>query len=160
MTEPNGAPAAETPAGITQAQLDAAVAEATSKAVAEANAKAEERVKAERQRNADLDTLAAKAGPAALDIIKAARADGISAEATALRILSEGKHLPAAVAASLAADDKTAAGATPAAPDAGAGGAAAKTPEGWKAEWEASEKLQAEFPTAEAYVALKKHEAR
>lgn len=160
MTEPNGAPAAETPAGITQAQLDAAVAEATSKAVAEANAKAEERVKAERQRNADLDTLAAKAGPAALDIIKAARADGSSAEATALRILSEGKHLPAAVAASLAADDKTAAGATPAAPDAGAGGAAAKTPEGWKAEWEASEKLQAEFPTAEAYVALKKHEAR
>lgn len=155
MTEPNSAPAAETPAGITQAQLDEAVAKATSKGREEAEAS----LKAERTRMAALDELAAKAGPAAADIIKAARADGSSAEATALKIFAEGKHIPAAVIAGLAADDRTAAGAVPAAPGNGPA-AAAQTPEGWTAEWDGSDKLKAEYPTAAAYVATKKNEAR
>jgi hypothetical protein len=36
----------------------------------------------------------------------------------------------------------------------------ATTPEGWKAEYEASAKLQEEFATAEDYVAIKKAESR
>lgn len=35
-----------------------------------------------------------------------------------------------------------------------------QTDEGWTAEWEATPGLQAEFPTAGAYVALKKRDAR
>lgn len=38
--------------------------------------------------------------------------------------------------------------------------AKATTPEGWKAEWEASEDIQKEYPTAESYVATKNREAR
>lgn len=34
----------------------------------------------------------------------------------------------------------------------------ATTPEQWKAEWEGSDKLQAEFPTVESYVATKRRE--
>ncbi|RWC47963.1 MAG: S49 family peptidase [Mesorhizobium sp.] len=44
--------------------------------------------------------------------------------------------------------------------DAGAGAAAAATtPDGWKAEWEASDKLKAEFPSSESYVATRKRDA-
>lgn len=44
--------------------------------------------------------------------------------------------------------------------DAGAGQQAkATTPEGWKAEWEADAKLQADYPTAESYVATRRREA-
>ena len=38
--------------------------------------------------------------------------------------------------------------------------AAANDPEGWAAEYTASDKLKAEFPTAESYVAYKKREGR
>ncbi|WP_181168337.1 S49 family peptidase [Mesorhizobium sp. B2-5-3] len=42
---------------------------------------------------------------------------------------------------------------------AGAAAAAATTPDGWKAEWEGSDKLKAEYPSAESYVATKKRDA-
>lgn len=155
MTEPNGAPAAETPAGITQAQLDAAVAKATSDATTAAQAS----IDADRNRMAALDALALKAGPAAAEIITAAKKDGTSAEAAALAIINAGAHLPAAVTAALLADDRTAAGATPAVPGSGSS-TAAQDPDGWKAEYAANPKLQADFATAADYVAFKKADSR
>lgn len=60
--------------------------------------------------------------------------------------------------------DKAAEGVTSTASTAGTAAeqpaAAATTPEGWKAEWEASSALKAEYPTADAYVAVKKREAQ
>ena len=63
-----------------------------------------------------------------------------------------------AVLGAIASDDASAAGATPAA---AADGTAAtpQTPEGWKAEFAASSKLQQEYGSAAAYVAYKKAEA-
>lgn len=40
------------------------------------------------------------------------------------------------------------------------GGTVASTPEGWQAEWEASETLQAEYPTVDAYIATMKRDGR
>lgn len=156
MTEPNSDPAATAPAGITQAQLDAAVAKAT----ADAETRAEAKLTAERARIAGLDKLAAKVAgnKKGEEIITAAKADGSSAEATALKLFEADAMAGAAVLAGLAADDKTASAATPAAP--GNSAAAEQTPEGWKAEFEGSAALKAEFHSADAYVAYKKAEAR
>lgn len=41
----------------------------------------------------------------------------------------------------------------------GDGEVVANTPEDWKAEWESSDKLKAEYPTSDSYVATKKREA-
>ena len=153
MSENNGAPAAESNAGITQAQLDAAVAAATATATANFDAN----LKAERTRIAALDDLGAKAGAGAAAIITKAKAEGTSPEATALAIINAGAHLEGAAVRALQADEALAAAAKPAAP---AGGAKASTPEGWKAEYEASETLKAEFTSAEAYVAFMKSEAK
>lgn len=153
MSENNGAPAAESNAGITQAQLDAAVAAATATATANFDAN----LKAERSRIAALDELGAKAGAGAAAIITKAKADGTSPEATALAIINAGAHLEGAAVSALQADEALAAAAKPAAP---AGAVKATTPEGWKAEYEASPALKAEFPTAEAYVAFMKDEAK
>lgn len=156
MTEPNGAPAAEANAGITQAQLDAAVADATARGRAEAEAA----INAERARTAALDGLLAKMGgnPKAAEIVAAAKADGSSAEATALKLIESGATQQAAVLGAMREDDASAAGARPAAAGAGAGKAVASTPEEWKAEWSASAELQAEFPSAENYAAFKRAE--
>ncbi len=153
MSENNGTPAAEMNAGLTQADLDKAKAEAK----AEAKSEFEASLKAERERIAALDALGAKAGAGAADIITKAKAEGTSAADAALAIFNANAHLAGATLATLQTDDKLAAGAVPAAPG---GGAKASTPEGWKAEWEASTALQAEFPSAEAYVALMKSEAQ
>lgn len=154
MSENNGGPAADNNAGITQAQLDAAVATAT--ATAAANFEAQ--MTTERTRIAALDDLGAKAGAGAAAIITKAKAEGTSAEATALAIFNAGAHLEGAKAAALAADDALAASAQPAAP--GGQQAKASTPDGWKAEFEASPALKAEFTSAEAYVAFKRDEAK
>lgn len=153
MSEKPGAPAAEQNAGFTQAQLDAAVADA----VAKAGTDAENRMKAERDRIAALDALGAKAGVGATDIITKAKAEGTSAADAALAILSAGAHLEGATLATLHADDKLAASARPAAP---ANQAKASTPEGWTAEYEGSAALKAEFPSAAAYVAFMKSESK
>lgn len=156
MTEANGGPAAETNAGITQTQLDAAVQNAT----AAAEARAEEKLKAERARIAGLDKLSAKvAGNAkGAEIISAAKADGSSVEATALKLFEADAMAGAAVLAGLAADDKTAVAVAPAAP--GANGQAPQTVAGWEAEWDASAALQASYPNKRGYVLLKQREAR
>lgn len=149
MTEATGGPAAETNAGITQAQLDAAV----SSAVTQANSAAEARLSADRERMAGLDGLAAKcAGNAdALKIVGDAKASGASVADTALKLVEADAFTKAAVLGAIQQDG--AAAATPAAP--GAGPAAQQTPDGWKAEYEGDPKLKAEFPTAAAYVAYR-----
>lgn len=149
MTEANGAPAAETNAGITQAQADANAAQAVTNAVA-----------ADRQRMAALDELAAECNGNAdgLKLIADAKANGATAEATALQLVKAGAFKKAAVLGGLQQDDVSAQGAAPAAPGA-AVSAAAATPEGWRAEWEASETLKAAYPSADVYVAYKKAEA-
>lgn len=157
MTEPTSDPAAATPAGITKAELDAAVAKAT----ADADAKAAAALTAERARIAGLDKLAAKvAGNAkGVEIVAAAKADGSSAEATALKLFEADAMAGAAVLAGMSGDDKTATGAAPAAAG-DSGKAAAQTPDGWKAEYEGSEALKAEFISAAAYAAFKTYEAK
>jgi len=156
MTEPNSAPAAESPAGITQAQLDAAVANAS----ASSEARFAASLQADRTRMAGLDDIAAKcAGNAAgLKIVSDAKASGTSVEATALALVNAGAFAQAAVLGAIQQDNASAAGAVPAA----AGGAAttAQTPDGWKAEFAGSAALQGEFTSADAYVAYKKAEAR
>ena len=158
MDENNSAPAAEANAGITQAQLQTAVATAVASAVAEANAAADARLATERARIEALDGLAAKAGPGAATIVADAKKNGTSADATALAIIMAGAHLQGAVLTALAGDDKTATGAVPAATPA-APGAVAQTAEGWKAEWAQNAALKADFPNAESYAAFKKGES-
>lgn len=155
MENPNGAPAAEANAGITQAQLDAAVGTARAEGKVEADAA----IKAERDRVAKLDSYATKyAGNAkALEIITKAKADGTSAEATAVALIDAGVTVQAAVLNAIQQDDKGASAAAPAAP--GNAAPAASTPDGWKAEWEASKDLQAAYPKVEHYVAFKKADA-
>lgn len=154
MSENNGAPAAEQQnAGFTQAQLDQAVASA----VAQASADADKRLAAERDRIASLDALLTSAGPGATDIISKAKSDGTSAADAALAILTGGAHLEGRALENFKADDAAAGAAVPTAPG---GAAKASTPDSWKAEWSGSAALQGEFPSAEAYAAFKKNEAK
>lgn len=159
MSEKTGAPAAETSAGISKAELEAAVAKATADATAAAEAKfkadADKAVKADRDRIAALDALAAKAGPGAKEIIAQAKADGSSAETAALKIFDADAHKAGAVLGALEADDATASAAV-SAPTAERQAAVEQTKEGWTAEWNGSEKLKAEFDTAADYVAFMK----
>jgi len=157
MTEANGGPAAETNAGITQAQLDAAVASA----VAQANSAAEARLTADRERMAGLDDLATKcAGNAdALKIVTDAKASGASVADTALALVKANAFTKAAVLGAIQTDDKSAAGAAPAAAGNATAGQVPQTEDGWKAEFEGSAALQAEFTSVAAYVAFKKAEA-
>jgi hypothetical protein len=98
------------------------------------------------------------------DLIKAHKADtAITPEKSAMAILSAEKAKPADVRKTLANMDSAAAGVESRPSEQGDGGNAtqkATTPEGWKAEWETSDKLKAEFPTADAYVATMKRENR
>lgn len=150
----SGAPADNTAAApLTPADLEAAVSKAT--AAAEANFR--NQLEADRKRIAALDELGAKAGAGAADIIAKAKAEGTSAADAALAIFAAGAHLEGATAAAIAADETVASVAKPATP---ASQAKASTPEGWKAEYEASEALKAEFTSAEAYVSFMKSEAK
>ena len=157
MTEVNGGPAAETPAGITKADLDAAVAKAST----DASTAFEARLKADRERMSGLDGLVAKvAGNAdGLKIIGDAKASGASVADTALALVNAGAFARAAVLGALQQDNLTATGAAPAALGDGAT-TVAQTPEGWKAEYAGSAALQREFTSADAYVSYRKAEAR
>lgn len=91
-------------------------------------------------------------------------ADGKSTKAdAAIAILDADEGKQAAVQATLEKLDKAAEGVNSRPSETGDGGAGAQavpqTPDGWAAEYETSDKLKAEFPTSEAYVATKKREA-
>lgn len=153
-----GAPSAENNAGITQAQLDAAVANA----VTQANAAAEARLAADRERMTGLDGLAAKCAgnAAALRIIGDAKTSGASVADTALALVNAGAFTGAAVLGAIQSDDASASGATPAAAGSALqAGQVPQTEDGWKAEYAGSAALQAEFVSAATYVAFKKAEA-
>ena len=160
MSENKGAPAAEENAGISQEDHDKAVASAT-----ETGKQAG--VKAEQERVAGLVSMLGKGHD---DTVKAMIADGKSTKADAAIAIVEAGPVPAAddgkqlsTDAVLQKMDLAADGVRSVQSETGTAGEnkpAASTPDGWKAEWEADEKLQAEYPTADAYVATKKREAR
>lgn len=157
MAENNeGAPAAEAPAGITKADLDAAVAKAT----ADVSAGFEAKLKADRERMASIDELTAMVGDNkdALKIIADAKADGSSADSVALKLAKSGAFTKAAVLGAIKEDDKSASGAGPAAE--GKGGTVPQTEAGWTAEWEGSDALKGEYPEAADYAAFKKLERK
>jgi capsid assembly protease len=156
MSENNGAPAAESNAGLTQVDLDRVKAEAKTEAKNEFEAS----LKADRERMAALDGLIAKVGGNAegLKIIADAKVSGASAGDTALALVNAGVFAKAAVLGAVVADDASATGAKPAGQSDKA--EVPQTPEGWKAEWGGSDALKADFVSAEDYVAFKKREAR
>lgn len=85
------------------------------------------------------------------------KADGKTTPAeAAVRVLAAEKVKAATRLAGLAALDEAAAGvkSTPSGDV-----AKASTPDGWKAEWDSNPALKAEYPTAEAYVAIMKKES-
>lgn len=139
---------------IAKTDHDAAVKAAHDQGVA-AGAKAE---------NARLLVIEANALPGHEDLVAAHKADmSMSPEASAMAILKAERANPRSARSTLEALDKAAEGVESrpsASGDAGTATPKATTPEGWKAEWEGSSKLQAEYPTADAYVAVKKREAR
>ena len=142
----------------------ALIAEGNKQGAADAKASNEtavaDAVKADRDRCAKIDALAAKypGNAKVAEIVTAAKTDGSSAADTALKLMESGAVQSAAVLGAIQQDDATAAAAVPTKPGETAKGP--QTPEGWKAEWQASAALQAEFPKVEAYIALKKDEAK
>ena len=163
MKEENGAPAADKTAGtFTQADLDAAIAQASAASSVNLEAKVKEAIATDRTRVAALDGLLAKMGgnPKAIEIVAAAKADGSMAEATALKLIEAGATVQAAVLGAIQTDDASASAASPAAPADSAGMSTASTPDEWKAEYTADPKLRADFATAADYVAFKKADAR
>lgn len=145
-TEAGAAPA-QTNAAVTTQQPDLAAQVSTA-------------LTAERTRMGALDSLAGHLNGQAdgIKIIADAKASGASAGDTAIALITGGVFAKVAVLNGLQADDKTAASAQPAAPG-GDKPSAATTPEGWKAEYEASAALQGEFASADNYVAYKKAHA-
>lgn len=163
MRENEGGPAADANAGtFTQAQLDAAVAEARTAAEnglqARIDTAVNEAIAADRGRIAGLDGLLAQLGnhPKAAEIVTAAKAEGASVNDTKVKLFDAGVMQQAGALKGLADDDASAAGARPAAP--GNGPQAAQGEDGWKAEFEVSDALKAEYGTAGAYVAFKRAE--
>ncbi len=151
MDNKEGAPAAD--AGITQAHLDTAVAAARNDGLAAG-------AKAERERILGIDALGAVGHDG---LIAAFRSDGkTSPEAAAMQIMQAEKATRESRLNGLAAADGKmkipVAGTANPAPDAGRTDAkpTATTPDGWKAEYAASADLQAEYPSAEAYVAFQR----
>lgn len=115
--------------------------------------------KAERDRIQGLMSLPA-AGHAAL--VTAAIADGSSTRAQLAERIMDAEATTRSKQKSAIEGVETVASVVIAAPsDGGANATAEKatTPDGWKAEFAASPKLQAEYLTAEAYVATKRREA-
>lgn len=142
----------------------ALIAEGRAAAEAEGKTKTEaavaEAVAKERSRGAGLDELAEKMGnhKEVAAIVAAAKADGSTVEATAVKLIQSGAAGKAAIVTGLERDDASAGGARPASP--GATGQVPQTAAGWTAEWEASEALQAEFALASDYVGFRMHEAK
>jgi len=122
---------------------------------------AAEAAQAERDRLLGIDEQAA--GLTGHDeLVKKLKADGKTTPAEAAsQILAAEKAKNADRLKGLEQLDQAAAGVT-STPSGGAEGSQQKFPqnaEGWKAEWEATPKLQQEFPTAESYVATMKRKA-
>lgn len=152
MSDKTSAPAADAGTYFTQAQLDEAIKAAEQRGRTEAQAAADAAVSAERERLAGLDKVLADAGPGAAEIVAKAKEDGKTTPAeAALQVLQAGAHKAGVTLAGLEADEASAKGAVPGAEGAGKT-KTPQTPDGWKAEWEASDKLQAEFPTVDSYV--------
>lgn len=154
MDNTESAPAAET-AGISKADLDKAVAEAVAKGL-------EDGRKAEAARLAGIEAnLVPGLGLEAL--IAGHKADAtMTPEKSAVAVLATLKTLKLDALKGLAKLDQAAAGVESTVSAMGGGAAGqqpATTPEGWAAEWRASEKLQAEYPTEGSYVATKRREA-
>lgn len=148
---------AVTETGITQGALDQAVAKAREAAIAEGRAAGAE---AERKRIAAIDEAAV---PGYADLVAAAKADPEGNAATlAVSILKRQKEQAASVIGNRQADDAALAAvkSTPlAAPAAAPAKPAVKqNAEGWREEYEASEELQAEFPSVESYLGFKQGE--
>lgn len=160
---------------IARADHDAAVAtaraegEAAGRAAVEGDLPAQlaaaraEGAGAERARIAGIE---AAALPGHEALVAAMKADGaVTAEAAALRILNAEKALRAGQLQGVM-DVERATGNVGSAPLAGdrpgaaaPGASSPKTPEALRAEYDASDKLRAEFPTAEGYAAFAKAEA-
>lgn len=111
---------------------------------------------AERERILGIE---ANALPGHEKLVAEMKADGKTSPAeAAVRILAVEKTKAADRQKGLEALDRAAAG-VESAPIAGAEGkASASTPEEWRAEWAKDSKLQAEYPTAESYIATMKKE--
>ncbi|WP_082571815.1 S49 family peptidase [Ensifer sp. Root142] len=96
------------------------------------------------------------------ELIRALKADGKTTPAeAALQLLAAEKGKNKERLQGLQQLDQAAAG-VESLPSGGTGGNSQsfpKTPEGWKAEWDATAKLQEEFPTAESYIATMKRKA-
>lgn len=94
------------------------------------------------------------------ELVKKLKMDGKSTPAeAALQLLAAEKAKLAEMRAGLAALDNAAAGVESRSSGGEGSQTVAQTPEGWKSEWEASAKLQEEYPTADAYVATMKRKA-
>lgn len=157
METTQGVPAAD--AGISQADHQAAVTAAEKRGFDAATARMSTILSA--------DGVKGDAGRMAAAVSLAVKAPGMpAADVTAFvteNVAVAAPAGPAGVTAVLEKMDKAAEGvmSRPSATgDAGNGQQAkASTPEGWKAEWTADAKLQAEYPSADAYVATKRREA-
>lgn len=158
MTDKTGAPAAETDAGITQEQHDQAVAAAEQRGFKAATERLTGILSA--------DGIKGDAARMTAAVDLATKAPTMSAEDVTAFVKANVAEKPAAgadVDKVLAKMDAAAEGITSSVSEAGdltERKPAANTPEGWKAEWEGSEKLQAEYPSAESYVAFQKREQR
>jgi ATP-dependent Clp protease protease subunit len=137
----------------------AGAAEAKATGDAEKKAAGEQAAKAERDR---IEGIRAAAFEGQDELVKTCVADGLSIGEAAQKLNADykakGVHL-----AGIKNGEKHLAGlgaAPNAGGDAGGGGKKASTPEEWKAEYSASDKLKADFPDADNYVAFKKNESR
>lgn len=155
-------PGAEATAGITQADLDTAVEAAKAEGREEGATAATERLTS--ILGAEKIKGSAARMTAAIDL--AAKAPGMSADEVTAFVtanVAEGTEASSGIDKVLSKMDAAANGVeSTVSGDGGESGKkpAATTPDGWKAEWEASEDLQTEYPTVDAYVAMKKREAR
>lgn len=157
MSTSTHAPAGE--AGISQAALDKAVADATAKGL-------EDGRKAESARIAGIDANMVTGREALIaPLLAAHKADAaMTPAASALAVIAALNANPqadvGAVQKGLEALNNATNGVT-AAPSGGgdAPKVVASTPEAWAAEYAASTALQAEYPSAEAYVAFAKRQA-
>lgn len=158
MTDKTGAPAAETDAGITQEEHDQAVAAAEQKGFKAATERLTGILSA--------DGIKGDAARMTAAVDLATKAPTMSAEDVTGFVKANVAEKPASdadVDKVLAKMDAAAEGITSSVSEAGDltdKKPAANTPEGWKAEWEASPQLQGEYPKVEAYVAYQKREQR
>ena len=153
MSDKTGAPAAD--AGISQADHQAAVTAAEQRGAATATARlagilGAEGVKGDAARMSAALDLAVKAPAMAAADVTAFVKDNVAAKPAGKTAEAVLAGLDAAAAGVNSTPSAT--GAAPAAP-------AASTPEGWKAEYAANAKLQADYATAEDYAAFKQAEA-